>query len=170
MAVELWQAARPKGRPPRWAFRVTAGGAAVFESAWVSVRYAARSDAEWLAATINRLAARGLFAGCPGHPGEAEPVLWWGGDIGTDHGSTVGGVQCHAEHLFGPVRGGGWYCQVYRGNEQFFHTIESGVQPRSGPAAWWICEVVLGAVRADVWEPSTPPQGLLPAVSDNQPL
>ena len=135
MAVELWQTARPKGRTPRWAFHVTVAGKVVFESAWVAVRFAARRDAEWLAATIDRLAARGLFAGCLGRPGQAEPVLGRVGDIGTDHGATVGDIYCHAEHLFGPVRGGCWYCQVQRGIEQFFHTCESGVQPRSGPAA-----------------------------------
>jgi hypothetical protein len=34
MAVELWRYARPKGRCPRWAFRLTANSAVVFESAW----------------------------------------------------------------------------------------------------------------------------------------
>jgi hypothetical protein len=78
VAVEVWQAARPKGRPARWAFRVTAGGEVIFKSAWVDVRYADRGDAEWLAGLIDRLAARGAFAGCPGHPGQVGPVLWWG--------------------------------------------------------------------------------------------
>ena len=69
MAVEVWQAARPKVRPPRWAFRVTAGDAVTFESAWVAVRFAGRGDAEWLAGLIDALAERGAFPGCPGHPG-----------------------------------------------------------------------------------------------------
>jgi hypothetical protein len=155
MAVAVWEADRPKGRPPRWKFRVAADDAE-FESSWVAVRFAARHDAEWLAGTIDRLAMVRRFAGCPGHPGQCPPVLWWGGDIGTDHGATVAGIHCHAEHVFGPVRGGGWYCQVHRDTEQFFHTAESGVQPRSGPAAWWVCEVVVGAVLAGVWQPSTP--------------
>jgi hypothetical protein len=127
----------------------------LFESAWVAVRYVDRDAAAWLVGLIDRLAARGMFPGCPGHPGQVAPVLGRGG-IGNDHGATVDGIHCHAEHLFGPVRGGGWYCQVYRGAEQFFHTAESGVQPRSGPAAWWVCEVVVSAVRAEVWEPNIP--------------
>ncbi len=162
MAIEPWEAARPKGRSPRWAFRVIAENVVVFLSTWVSVRYATRRDAEWLAATIDRLAASGLFAGSPGHQGQVEPVLGWNADIGTDYGATVGDIHCHAEHLFGPVRGGGWYCQVSSGSEQFFHTVESGIQPRSGPAAWWVCEVVFDAVRAGVWESSTPNDLLQP--------
>jgi hypothetical protein len=78
-----------------------------------------------------------------------------GRELGADHGATVDGISCHAEHLFGPVRGG-WYCQVVRDTEQFFHTAESSVQPRSGPAAWWVCEVVRGAVLAGVWQPGAP--------------
>lgn len=156
MAVVVWQTARPKGRPPRWAFRVTTDDVVVFESPWVAVRFAARHDAEWLAATIDRLAAIRRFPWCPGHPGQCEPVLWWGGDIGDDHGATIEGIQCHAEHLNGPLRGGIWYCQVYRDREQYFHTADSGVQPRSGPAAWWVCEMVISALLAGVYLPHPP--------------
>lgn len=152
MTVEIWQADQPKGRRRRWSFRVTAGDAVVFDSAWVAVRYADRSDAEWLATMIDRLVDRCAFAGSPGHSGQTEPVLWRG-DIGTDHGTTVGGIHCHAEHLYGPVRGGAWYCQVYGDKERYFHTADSGIQPRSGSAAWWICEVVVSAVLAGAWAP-----------------
>jgi hypothetical protein len=152
VGIDIWEAARPKGRQPRWAFRVNSDLGVVFESAWVAVRYATRRDAEWLAATIDRLADMGRFAGSPGHPGQCEPVLHWDVDIGNDHKVTVAGIHCHAEHLFGPVRGGGWYCQVSSSTDQFFHTIESGVQPRSGLAAKWICEVVVSAVLAGVWQ------------------
>ena len=101
------------------------------------------------------MAARGAFAGCPGLPGQVGPVLWWG-PLDTDHGATAGGIECHAEHLSGPVRGGNWYCQVYRGEAQYFHTAECGIEPCSGEAAWWLCEVVVSVVQAGVWEPSTP--------------
>lgn len=156
MAVELWETARLKGRSLRWAFRVTVEDALVFESAWVAVRYAARIDAEWLAGTIDRLVSRRLFVGCPGHPGQAGPILCWSSNIGTDHGATIGDIHCHVEHMFGPLRGGNWYCQVHRGAERFFHTADMGVQPRSGNAAWWVCEVVVGAVQAGVWKSMTP--------------
>jgi hypothetical protein len=154
VAVEVWQAVRTKGRSSLWAFRVTVADAVVFESVWVAVRYSSASDAEWLAGLIDRLATQGAFAGCPGHPGQTEPVLWWG-VLGSDHGATVGDIVCHAEHMFGPVRGGNWYCQVSRGDERLFHTADSSIQPRSGNAAWWMCEVVVCAARAGVWVPNT---------------
>jgi hypothetical protein len=75
VAIVTWQAVRPKARPLRWAFRVTVDAGVVFESAWVAVRYATRADAAWLAATIDRLAAVGRFAGCLNHPGQCAPVL-----------------------------------------------------------------------------------------------
>jgi hypothetical protein len=148
MAVEVWQYARPGGRSPRWAFRVTAGGAVVFESAWVSVRYQAREDAAWLAELIDALAEQGAFHGCPGHPTSAPLAVRWDGDLGDDCSATVGTLYAHAEHLSGPFRGGVWYCSVRREGESLFHTAERGVQPRSGEAARWLCEVVLGAAVA----------------------
>src|SRR5262245_58726022 len=72
MPVVVWEAARPKGRPPRWAFRVTADAGVVFESAWVAVRFAARHDSEWLAATIDRLAAPGGSPAAPATPASAS--------------------------------------------------------------------------------------------------
>jgi hypothetical protein len=63
VAVDVWQLARPKGRPPRWSFRVTAGEAVVLESAWVSIRYQAGENAGWLAGLIDALAERGAFPG-----------------------------------------------------------------------------------------------------------
>ena len=150
MAVELWQAARPKGRPPRWAFRVTAGDAVVFESAWVSVQYLAREDAVWLAGLVDALAGRGAFAGCPGHLGQVASSVRWGGDLGDDCSAIVGDLYCHAEHLYGPVRGGVWYCSVSRAGESVLHTADRGVQPRSGKAARWLCEVAVCAEVAGI--------------------
>ena len=150
MTVELWQAPRPKGRPSRWAFRVTAGDAVVFESAWVSVRYLGREDAAWLAGLIDALAARGEFTGCPGHPGQVARPMPWQGDLGDDCSASVGDLSCHAEHMHGPVRGGVWYCAAGRGGEALLHTAERGVQPRSGEAARWLCEIVIRAAVAGV--------------------
>jgi hypothetical protein len=155
VAVEVWQADNRKGRPARWQFRVTLDGVVVFDSSWVAVRYSERRDAEWLAGLVVRLAARQAFAGCPGHPGQVTPLLWWGGDLGDDYGTTIDGLHCYIEHLQGPVRGGLWYCSVYQGTETLFHTIEWGVQPRSGKAAWWLCEVVVSAERAGLMHPVT---------------
>jgi hypothetical protein len=137
-------------RSARWQFRVTLDSVVVFGSSWVAVRYSERRDAEWLAGLVDRLVARHTFAGCPGYPGQIAPLLWWGGDLGDDHGATIDGMQCHIEHLHGPVRGGSWYCSVYRGTEPLFHTADWGIQPRSGKAAWWLCEVVVSAERAGV--------------------
>jgi hypothetical protein len=145
VAVELWQYARPKGRPPRWAFRVTAVDAVVFESAWVSVRYLDRKDAAWLAGLIDTLAERGVFPGCPGHSRQVASPVRWGGDLGDDCLALVADLYCHAEHMYGPSRGGGWYCSVSRSGESIFHTADRGVQPRSGKAARWLCEVAVSA-------------------------
>jgi hypothetical protein len=143
MAVEVWQHARPKGRPPRWAFRVTRGDAVAFESAWVAIRYSAREDASWLAGLIDSLVARGTLPGRPGHPNTASAGVRWDGDPDDDCQTTVGDMHAHAEHLHGPRRGGAWYCSVSRSGERLFHTADCGVQPRNGGAARWLCELVM---------------------------
>jgi hypothetical protein len=142
-------------------FRVTAGDTVVFESAWVSVQYQARQDAEWLARLIDALAEQGAFPGCPGHSSQVASVVRWAGDLGDDCSAFVGELHCHAEHLSGPVRGGAWYCSVSRSGESVFHTADRGVHPRSGEAARWLCEVVVCAATAGLGErcrvePSTP--------------
>ena len=141
MAVEVWQHARPKGRPPRWAFRVTRDEAVAFESAWVAIRYSERGDASWLAGLIDSLVARGTLPWRPGHPAPAETM--WDGDLDDDCRATVGDMHAHAEHLHGPRRGGAWYCSVSRSGERLFHTADCGVLPRSGGAARWLCELVM---------------------------
>ena len=147
MAVEVWQYARPEGRPPRWAFRVTRGDAVAFESAWVAIRYSAGEDASGLAGLIDSLVARGTSPWRPGHPAPAE--MRWDGDPDDDCRATVGDMHAHAEHLHGPRRGGAWYCSVSRSGERSFHTADCGVQPRSGGAARWLCELVMYSAWTD---------------------
>ena len=147
MSVEVWQYARPKGRPSRWAFRVARGEAVAFESAWVAIRYATREDASWLAGSIESLVARGTPPWRPGHPSPAE--IHWVGDPDDDCQAKVGDMHAHAEHLHGPRRGGAWYCSVSRSGERLFHTADCGVQPRSGGAARWLCEVVMFSASTD---------------------
>jgi hypothetical protein len=149
MAVEVWQHARPKGRPPRWAFRAIRGDAVAFESAWVAIRYSAREDASWLAGLIDSLVARGMSPWRPGHSAPAE--MRWNGDPDDDCRATVGEIHVHAEHLHGPRRGGVWYCSVDRSGERLFHTADCGIQPRSGGAARWLCELVMYAALPDDW-------------------
>jgi hypothetical protein len=143
MTVKVWQQARPKGRPPRWAFRVTGRNAVVFESAWVAIRYAVREDASWLALLIDSLVARGTLPGRSGHPTPALAGMRWDGDPVDDCRVTVGDMCAHAEHLHGPHRGGAWYCSVSRSGELLFHTADLGIQPRNGAAARWLCELVM---------------------------
>jgi hypothetical protein len=145
MTVEVWQYARPKGRRPGWAFRVFSRDAVAFESAWVAVRYSAREDASWLAELIDSLIARGVFPGCPGHPAPAPVRVRWEGDLSDDCSARLGDLYAHAEHLSGPRRGGAWYCSVKRRDESLFHTVDCGVQPRSGEAARWLCELIMYA-------------------------
>jgi hypothetical protein len=143
MVVEVWQHVRPKGRPPRWAFRVTRGDAIAFESTWVAIRYSTREDASWLAELIDSLVARGRQPGRPGHPASPGAGIRWDGDPKDDCRASVGDMYAHAEHIHGPRRGGAWYCSFSRAGEQLFHTADRGVQPRSGGAARWLCEVVM---------------------------
>jgi hypothetical protein len=148
MATEVWLQARPKGRPPRWAFRVTAGGAVAFESARAAIRYATGEDAAWLAGVIDSLVARGLS---PGHPGRPFPGLGrieWVGDLDDDCSATQGDVRAHAEHLHGPRRGGAWYCSVVRSGRRLFHTADCGIQPSRGAAARWLCELIMVVERS----------------------
>jgi hypothetical protein len=150
MAIEVWEAARVKGRPARWAFRVTQNGAVVFESSRVSVRYAARESAAWLAELIDSLIGCGAF---PGYPGRSEPPaepILWSGALGDDCSAHVGGLDLHAEHVSGPARGGIWYCAVQEAGRSVFHTADFGVEPRSGEAARWLCEVVARAALAGI--------------------
>lgn len=148
VAVQLWQRSRPKGRSPLWAFRVLNKTVVVFESAWVSVRYQTREDALWLANLIESLAERELFGGCPGHRVAIVEHVSWSGDLGDDCVAVAGDLSAHAEHLFGPSRGGAWYCSVSEGMETIFHTVDCGIRPRSGAAARWLCEVVMCSRRA----------------------
>jgi hypothetical protein len=145
MAVEVWQYARPKGRPSRWAFRVTRDGAVAFDSSWVAIRYSAQEDASWLAGLIDSLVARGMPPGRPGHPSTTSAGMQWDGDLDDDCRVTASDMYAHAEHLHGPRRGGAWYCSVTRSGERLFHTADWGVQPRSGVAARWLCELVMCA-------------------------
>jgi len=99
----------------------------------------------WLAGLIDGLATRDAFPGCPGHLGRATTEVRWTGDLGDDCSAVVGDFNCHAEHSCGPARGGVWYCSVYRSGVRIFHTADRGVQPRSGKAARWLCEVMIAA-------------------------
>jgi hypothetical protein len=145
MAAEVWERIRPKGRPPVWAFRVTSGDVVVFESAWVAVRFSTRSDAVWLASLVDRLVAHGRPPARPGTTNLAG--VRWNGDLADDCWTTVGNIDAHAEHLYGPRRGGAWYCSVGRQGESLFHTADIGIQPRSSVAARWMCELVMSAAE-----------------------
>jgi len=151
MGVVMRQIQRPKGRAPRWAFCVYREAQVVFDSQWASVGFVARDSADWLAGLIARLDAHDAFAGCPGHPRvcarPAAPLLWQG-DLADDCHAQAGELHCHAEWLTGPRRGGLWYASVWRtesANASVFHTLDRGLQPRSGSAARWLCELVVQA-------------------------
>lgn len=109
----------------------------------MSIRFSDREDAEWLAAQIDALAKNGTFPGCPGHTGQVVSTISWMGDLGDDCTAWVNDLHCHAEHLYGPFRGGAWYCSVIRARQFVFHTADHGIIPRSGNAARWLCELVV---------------------------
>lgn len=144
MAAEVWLETRPKGRPPRWAFRVTAGGAVAFESSRVAIRFGVEADAAWLAGLVDALVARGES---PGQPGRFAGIRWEG-DLGDDCWAALGEMHAHAEHMQGPRRGGAWYCSVERPGHRLFHTADCGARPRSGASARWLCELVMRSERS----------------------
>jgi hypothetical protein len=117
-----------------WAFRVTIGGRIVFESRGVSIRFMSREAASQIAELVEALDG-------------AVWALAWRGDPADDCSATWGRFGAHAEHIRGPRRGGSWYCSVFGSDgERYFHTAdENDVQPRSGQAARWICELVVAA-------------------------
>lgn len=102
LAAEVWLETRPKGRPPRWAFRATVGGAVAFESSRVAIRFGVEADAAWLAGLVDALVARGES---PGQPGRFAGIRWEG-DLGDDCWAALGEMRAHAEHMQGPRRGG----------------------------------------------------------------
>jgi hypothetical protein len=122
----------------------------IFDSARVSVRYRSREDAAWLARLIDTLIERGAFPGCPGYSRQFSEPVEWHGDLGDDCSAVIGDLFCHAEHSSGPIRGGLWYCSVSQGSEQLFNTANCGIEPRSGEAARWLCELIVSAVLAGI--------------------
>jgi hypothetical protein len=145
MTTEIWQQDRPKGRNACWAFRVTDGDSVIFQSRQVSVRLLSRDAASWVARMIEEL--RG--------PGRS---LEWQGDMEDDCSAVWRTFGAHAEHLHGPRRGGSWYCSVGGPNgTRFFHRADrADVQPRSGGAARWLCELVISAADAGLLESYLP--------------
>lgn len=141
MTTEVWQQDRPKGRSACWAYRVTEGEKLIFQSQQVSVRLLSRDAAFWIARLIEALHG-------PGQP------LEWCGDLEDDCSAIWKNLGAHAEHSQGPRRSGLWYCAVRRSDGmRFFHTADRGdVQPRSGSAARWLCELVISAADAGMIE------------------
>ena len=137
MTTEVWQFDRPKGRPPVWACRVTDGPTVIFESYAVSLRLLSRDAASWIARVVEEL------------HGAVYP-LEWRGDLEDDCSAAWKRFVAHAEHLQGPHRGGIWYCSVSDlDGKRFFHTADrKDIQPKSGAAARWLCELVISAAEA----------------------
>ena len=137
MGIEIWQLERPKGRKPRWAYRITDDVTYVFDSRSVSVHVLSPDAARWIARLIEGLRSR-------------TQTLHWNGDLKDDCSAVWKKFHAHAEHLQGPRRGGIWYCSVgdVDGN-RFFHTADyPDIQPRSGAAARWLCELMISSANA----------------------
>ena len=141
MTTEVWQFDRPKGRKPIWACRVMDDATVIFESRVVAVRLLSCDAASWIARMVEALHG-------------ATQSLEWRGDLEDDCSAVWKRFGAHAEHLNGPRRGGIWYCSVDDlDGKRFFHTADNpDIQPRSGAAARWLCELVVSLADAGLVE------------------
>lgn len=145
MGIDIWKSIRQKKREPLWSYRVIDGEKVIFQSRQVSVRFLNQDAALWVARLVEQL-------GGPGEP------LGWTGDLADDCSVETKELLGRAEHLYGPRRGGAWYCAVYGTPlSRYFHTADRiDIQSRSGSAARWLCELVIsaaevGLIQAEPW-------------------
>ena len=144
MPCEIWQQDRPKGRKPVWAFRLIDGATESFTSQCISVRLLTRDAAAWVAGLVE--AQRG-----------STLLLPWTGDFDDDCSVTWKRLYAHAEHMEGPRRGGIWFCSVSDlDGKRLFHTADNAdVQPKSGSAARWLCELIISSADSGILDPYT---------------
>ena len=147
MPIDVWEMNRPDGGARLWACKVSVGAEIVFDSQNVSLRLKSKQAAEWLARQVEK-----SHLICP--VALLEPPVW-AGDLNDDCRMMMGNLAAHAEWLSGPRRGGEWYCSVREaGGRVHFHTIDApGIQPKSGAAARWLCELILRLVVNGILEP-----------------
>jgi hypothetical protein len=143
---------RPKNRPPRWTCRVSDQQKVFFDSQWVSLRFRSPDGAKWLTNLIVAAIDRGVLWPPPGHRARDDSVVVWEGDLDDDCTSSLANLRAHVEWCNGPRRGGVWYCMVcsFDPNQRYFHTLDMDIEPRSGIAARWLCELVMLATNAGV--------------------
>lgn len=138
---------RPKGRPTLWACSVSENDRMAFSSRSVSLRLLDESAAHWL----GQLVADVLAVGSLQLMGKEGPPQWQGNPK-DDCSLAFENHAAHAEWLSGPSRGGVWYCAVYcTDGSRLFHTADfHQIQPKSGRAARWLCELVIQGGRAGI--------------------
>ena len=140
MTIEVNVTDRPKGRSALWGFKILDKENIVFDDSWVSIKFLNQKSAIWMAEIVEKLYEKGLIL-----PRTAQKN--WERDLDYDCILQEGNLFAHAEHMEGPKgKGGIWYCQVHSKDRRYFHTSDHDIQPRSGAAARWLCEIIILAV------------------------
>ena len=130
---------RDHNRPTIYRLIIRDNESVVFDDAWHSIKFMTRAAAEWFADLLQNLMALGGQV-------NREVCHTWQGDLMDDCSLKVPEYDCHAEHLQGPFgKGGIWCCQVWSGARSVFHSADHELQIRSGPAARWLCELMVQA-------------------------
>jgi hypothetical protein len=87
------------------ACRVVIDSAVLFDSEWLSIRFANRRAAEILASLAVSALGAGVYRRPPGHTAgglEPETTLQWKGDLNDDCAARVDDLLAHAEWMNGP--------------------------------------------------------------------
>jgi hypothetical protein len=155
VTVEVLLVSRPKNRPVQWACRVSDGQNVIFDSKWVSLRLHSQDAAKWLADLVVATSNQGAFWPPPGHRANDRSLAAWDGDLNDDCVSSLGDLCAHAEWCKGPRHGGVWFCMVSSRDldSRYFHDLDIGVQPSTGTAARWLCELVMSAANSGILAP-----------------
>lgn len=150
--VTIEELERADGKPKLWACAVLEDGHTAFSSRSVSLRLRDESAARWLGELVVSLLADGTALPMISHQRTDKPL--WEGDLDDDCHLDAGGHRAHVEWMSGPRRGGSWYCAVVSADgRRLFHTADfNTIQPKSGAAARWLCELIIqcgecGAIR-----------------------
>ena len=144
-----------------WQCRLIVYGGVAFDSRWLAVRMHSAATAWWLADLVRLAYSNDCLPPAPGH-GHVRTASWeWAGGLNDDCALNLGSRHARAEWCTGPRRGGSWFCLVHDDACEYnpvFHTADVHIEPKSGLAARWLCELVTSVLQAGLRVPPPPRQ------------